>query len=99
MNATGVPIGMHAADGLASVLGPFYAPAHVLCSQVESKQNWNVADTSHLNHGSDQAEVITSRLVAASLGVAAQMVDDGVVDATATDLGARSGLAWPVGPF
>ena len=99
MNATGVPIGMHAADGLASVLGPFYAAAQVLRRQVEAKQNWNIADTGHLNNGSDQAEVVTSRLVAASLGVAAQMVDEGVVDATATDLGARAGLRWPMGPF
>lgn len=99
MNATGVPIAMHAADGLASVLGPFYAPAKILCRQVESKQNWNVADTTLLNNGSDQADVVIRRLVGASLGVAAQMVDEGVVDATSADLGARAGLRWPVGPF
>ncbi len=99
MNATGVPIAMHAAEGLASVLGPFYAPAKILCQQVESKQNWDVADTGHLNNGSDQREVVTRRMVGASLGVAAQMVDEGVVSATAADLGARAGLRWPVGPF
>ncbi len=99
MNITGVPIGMHAADGLASVLGPFYAPAKSLCQQVEAKQDWDINDTKHLNNGSDQIEVVTQRLVAASLGVAAQMVDEGVVDATSTDLGARAGLRWPVGPF
>ena len=99
MNATGVPIAMHAADGLAGELGAFYAPAKVLCQQVAAKQDWNVADTQHLNSGSDQADVVTRRLVGASLGVAAQMVSEGVVDATATDLGARAGLRWPVGPF
>ena len=99
MNATGVPIAMHAADGLASELGAFYAPAKVLCRQVEAKQNWDVADTRLLNNGSDQAEVVTRRLVGASLGVAAQMVDEGVVDATSADLGARAGLRWPIGPF
>ena len=99
MNATGVPIAMHAADGLASELGAFYAPAKILCQQVEAKQDWNVADTQQLNNGSDQAEVVSSRLVAASLGVAAQMVDEGVVDATSADLGARAGLRWPIGPF
>ncbi len=99
MNATGVPIAMHAADGLASELNPFYAPAQVLCRQVEAKQDWNVEDTRQLNNGYDQAEVVTRRLVGASLGVAAQMVDEGVVDATSTDLGARAGLRWPVGPF
>jgi enoyl-CoA hydratase/3-hydroxyacyl-CoA dehydrogenase len=99
MNATGVPIAMHAADGLASVLGTFYAPAEILCRQVEAKQNWNVEDARLLNNGSDQEDVVTRRLVGASLGVAAQMVDEGVVDATSADLGARAGLRWPVGPF
>ncbi len=99
MNATGVPIAMHAADGLATELNAFYGPAKVLCQQVEAKQDWNLDDDQHLNNGSDQLEVVTRRLVGASLGVAAQMVDEGVVDATATDLGARAGLRWPVGPF
>jgi enoyl-CoA hydratase / 3-hydroxyacyl-CoA dehydrogenase len=99
MNATGVPIAMHAADGLTSVLGKFYAPAQILCQQVEAKQDWDANDTRLLNNGSDQEAVVTRRLVGASLGVAAQMVDEGVVDATSTDLGARAGLRWPVGPF
>jgi enoyl-CoA hydratase/3-hydroxyacyl-CoA dehydrogenase len=99
MNATGVPIAMHAADGLAGVLGAFYAPAQILCRQVESGQNWDVTDTRQLKNGSDQQAVVTRRLVGASLGVAAQMVEEGVIDATSTDLGARAGLRWPVGPF
>jgi len=99
MNATAVPITMHAANGLAGELGAFYAPAKVICQQVEAKQDWNLEDTQHLNNGSDQADVVTRRLIGASLGVAAQMVDEGVVDATSADLGARSGLRWPMGPF
>ncbi|PNU19033.1 hypothetical protein C2E25_14600 [Geothermobacter hydrogeniphilus] len=99
MNATGVPIAMHAADGLSGELGPFYAPAEILCRQVASKQDWNVEDSSLLNNGSDREDVVIRRLVGASLGVAAQMVDEGVVDATSADLGARAGLRWPVGPF
>lgn len=99
MNATGVPIAMHAADGLAGVLGTFYEPAQILRRQVESKQDWDVSDTRPLNNGSDQGDVVKRRLIGASLGVAAQMVDEGVVDATSTDLGARAGLRWPVGPF
>ncbi len=99
MNATGVPIAMHAADGLASELHAFYAPAKILCQQVEAKKDWNIEDTQHLNNGSDQADIVTRRLVGASLGVAAQMVSEGVIDATSTDLGARAGLRWPMGPF
>ena len=99
MNVTGVPIAMHAADGLASELHAFYAPAKILCQQVEAKEDWNLEDTQHLNNGSDQADVVTRRLVGASLGVAAQMVSEEVIDATSTDLGARAGLRWPMGPF
>jgi enoyl-CoA hydratase/3-hydroxyacyl-CoA dehydrogenase len=99
MNATGVPIAMHAAEGLAGELNPFYAPAKILCQQVEAGKNWDVENTRVLNNGSDQAEVVKRRLVGASLGVAAQMVAEGVVDATAADLGARAGLRWPMGPF
>ncbi len=99
MNATGVPIAMHAADGLASELGPFYAPSEILCQQVASGRDWNVDDTKILAGGSDDLDVVTKRLVGASLGVAVQMVDEGVVSATDADLGARAGLRWPVGPF
>jgi len=99
MNATGVPIAMHAADGLASKLGDFYKPAGILCDQVESGALWDVADTTILKDGANDEEVVTSRLLAAALGVAAQMVGEGVVDATSNDLGTRAGLRWPVGPF
>lgn len=99
MNATGVPIAMHAADGLAGVFGSFYAPADILRRQVEAGQDWDVSDRTPHSNGSDQAEAVTRRLVGASLGVAAQMVDEEVVDATSADLGARAGLRWPMGPF
>ncbi len=99
MNATGVPIAMHAADGLAGKLGDFYKPSQILCDQVASGTLWDEGDTTLLNEGTNDEDVITSRLIAAALGVAAQMVGEGVVDATSTDLGTRAGLRWPVGPF
>ncbi|MCF8474977.1 MAG: 3-hydroxyacyl-CoA dehydrogenase/enoyl-CoA hydratase family protein [Emcibacter sp.] len=99
MNATGVPIAMHAADGLASKLGNFYKPSKILCNQVASGNLWDVSDTQILNGGEDNEDVVTSRLIGASLGIAAQMVSEGVVDATSNDLGTRAGLRWPMGPF
>lgn len=99
MNATGVPIALHAAEGLAMVMGIFYAPAQILRWQVEAGQPWDEPSTLILNQGSNQAEVIKRRLLGASLGVEVQMVDEGVVSATDADLGARAGLRWPVGPF
>ncbi|PCI50930.1 MAG: hypothetical protein COB49_03180 [Alphaproteobacteria bacterium] len=99
MNATGVPIAMHAADGLAGKLGDFYRPSHILCDQVASGNLWDEADTTLLNNGENNENVVTSRLIASSLGIAAQMVGEGVIDATSNDLGTRAGLRWPKGPF
>lgn len=99
MNATGVPIAQHGAEGLASKLGPFYAPAATLCRQVASGKEWDVEDRQIPGGGQFQPEVVRRRLLAASLGCAAQLVSEGVADATSTDLGARAGLRWPRGPF
>ncbi len=99
MNATGVAIAMHAASGLAEKLGAFYQPANLLVHQVATGKDWDLDDDSILNSSQSHPQVITERMVAATLGVAAQMVSEGVVDATSADLGARSGLAWPMGPF
>ncbi len=99
MNATGVPIAMHAADGLASKLGDFYKPAQILISQVDSGKLWDETDITILNNGANDEEKVTSRLLASALGIAAQMVSEGVVDATSSDLGTRAGLRWPMGPF
>jgi enoyl-CoA hydratase / 3-hydroxyacyl-CoA dehydrogenase len=99
MNATGVPIARHAAEGLAARLGPFYAPAETLVRQVESGQDWNLEDWHVPHDGREQPEAIRRRLLGAALGCAAALVSEGVCDATAVDLGARAGLRWPRGPF
>ena len=99
MNATGVPIARHAAAGLAARLGPFYAPAKTLCQQVERGGDWDLDDDRVAAGGAEQPEAIRRRLLAAALGCAAALVSEGVCDATATDLGARTGLRWPRGPF
>ena len=95
MNATGVPIAMHAAKNLAEAFGPFYAPARGLIAQVESKKPW---DLTVPTQGKDDELLVHERLLAAALGVAAQMITENVADAAATDLGARVGLRWAQGP-
>jgi len=95
MNATGVPIAMHAAQTLADAFGPFYAPAALLKEQVKSGKPWEIRDTG----GKSDDDAIRKRLLGATLGVAAQMVSEGVTNPTDADLGARIGLRWPLGPF
>ncbi|PCI23996.1 MAG: 3-hydroxyacyl-CoA dehydrogenase [SAR324 cluster bacterium] len=96
MNATGVPIAMHAAQTLADTFGPMYEPCEKLCKQVELAIDWDCESTDSPKNDEQQ---IKERLLAMSLGVAAQLVSEGVTDVTDTDLGARLGLRWPVGPF
>lgn len=96
MNATGVPIALHSAETLADAFGPMYAPAEILRRQVEAGLNWDLDLTESRE---DNAEVVRERLLAMTLGVAAQLVSEGVGDASSTDLGARIGLRWPIGPF
>ncbi|NIB43460.1 3-hydroxyacyl-CoA dehydrogenase/enoyl-CoA hydratase family protein [Pseudomaricurvus alkylphenolicus] len=96
MNATGVPITLHASRTLEENFGPMYAPAGRLIETVDAAQQWDLSDeTSPKN----DREAVTNRLLAMSLGVAAQMVSEGVTGVTETDLGARLGLRWPIGPF
>jgi len=96
MNATGVPIAMHAAENLADKFGRFYRAAPALKAQVSAGKPW---DLTMSGKGRDDEDSVRSRLLASALGVAAQMVSEGVADATATDLGARIGLRWGLGPF
>ncbi len=95
MNATGVPIAMHAAQTLADAFGPFYAPAQKLKEQVETGKLWEIKE----GNGNTSEDIVKDRLIGATLGVAAQMVSEGVTTATDADLGARIGLRWPMGPF
>lgn len=95
MNATGVPIAEHSAANLAAAFGGFYHPAEALVRQAGSGEPWEIdADD---RHGDEQR--VRERLLATTLGVACQLVSEGVVDAAAVDLAARVGLRWPSGPF
>lgn len=96
MNATGVPVAQHACEGLAEKFGAFYAPAEGLKKQVATKTDW---DLNVAYAGKNDEQVVKNRLLAASLGVAAQMVSEGVTTTSETDLGARMGLRWFQGPF
>ncbi len=100
MNATGVPITFHAAETLAAQFGPMYAPSASLRKQVDSGEDWDCSSIALIQSGtSDNVDQIKKRLLGITLGVAAQMVSEKVADASDTDLGARLGLSWPVGPF
>lgn len=95
MNVTGVPIAQHAAAGLASELGSFYAPCDKLKEQVASKSDWNLDGEPNAKGVSE----VEDRLLGVTLLVAAALVEEGVSTAEDTDIGAMVGLRWPRGPF
>lgn len=95
MNVTGVPIALHAATTLGEELGPFYAPAEALRRQVESGENWN------LEGEVDESafEEVGDRLLGVVFFIVGQIVDEKVSTVEDTDIGARVGLRWRLGPF
>ncbi len=96
MNATGIPIALHSANTLANQFGPMYAPSKSLAMQVASGEEWDCQSSETPQNNREQ---VSNRLLAMSLGVAAQLVSEKVASVTDTDLGARLGLRWPQGPF
>lgn len=95
MNATGVPIACHAADGLSRSLGAFYAPSERLRRQVKSKAPWD------LSGEPDPAafDAVSERLWGVAFWVAAKLAAEGGASREDIDRGARIGLRWEHGPF
>lgn len=95
MNATGVPIAMHACDGLAAALGEFYSPAAGLKAQVAAGKNWPLDGPVE---GAPLPQ-IAERLFAVTWGVCGLLLDEGVATLEDIDRGAKIGLRWSLGPF
>ncbi|MGB0951890.1 MAG: 3-hydroxyacyl-CoA dehydrogenase NAD-binding domain-containing protein [Planctomycetota bacterium] len=96
MNVTGVPISMHAATSLGHSLGAFYSPGQALIDFCETgERNWS------LEGEVDESayDAIADRMLGVTFYVACQLVDEGVASVEDTDIGARVGLRWPIGPF
>ncbi|MGB0589082.1 MAG: 3-hydroxyacyl-CoA dehydrogenase/enoyl-CoA hydratase family protein [Myxococcota bacterium] len=97
MNATGVPITMHAANTLKDAFGPFYAPADALNDIVGRGDSWTIDEAQPLDD--DAAAAIATRLRGAAWLACGQLVDEKISDPMDTDIGARVGLRWGRGPF
>lgn len=96
MNVTGVPISLHAQRTLHEELGPFYKPADLLVKQVEElKADWDLEGELQ----ESEFEYIEERFLAVAVGIAAQLVEEGVASLEDTEKGATVGLRWAQGPF
>ncbi|MEJ2165828.1 MAG: 3-hydroxyacyl-CoA dehydrogenase NAD-binding domain-containing protein [Desulfobacterales bacterium] len=95
MNVTGIPIAVHSSTTLGNELGPFYAPADILKTQMEKNENWDLAGSVD----ESKLPAVIDRFYGVCLGVAAALVDEGVASIEDTDRGAKIGLRWSMGPF
>lgn len=95
MNVTGVPIALHSSESLGGSLNPIYAPPAKLKEQAESGALWPLEGQVEEN----MIQPVADRLMAVVFYVASSMLQEGISDVADTDLGAKVGLRWKIGPF
>ncbi|GAB4276695.1 MAG: 3-hydroxyacyl-CoA dehydrogenase/enoyl-CoA hydratase family protein [Deferrisomatales bacterium] len=95
MNVTGVPIAYHAQATLGRELGSFYEPVALLRKQGEAGTPWDLAGEPDEGKFSQVAD----RLLGVVFQVVGEILDEEVATLEDTDLGAKIGLRWAVGPF
>jgi len=95
MNVTGIPIAVHSSATLGRELGPFYATAAILERQMEKHEDWDLSGEVE----EEKVQAVHDRFQGVCLGVAAQLVSEGVARIEDTDRGAKIGLRWVMGPF
>jgi enoyl-CoA hydratase/3-hydroxyacyl-CoA dehydrogenase len=96
MNVTGIPIAFHAESSLHAAFGPAYAPAEALGAQFRGGQPWPWKETAV---EPERAAAVRERFLGLTIGIAVQLVEEGVATAEATDRGAVVGLRRRFGPF
>ena len=96
LNVTGIPLAVHASEGLGGEFGLFYGTPDILKTQMEKNEDWD------LNDGpveEEKIDAIKDRYYGICLGVAATLVDEGVATIEDVNIGAKLGLRWAKGPF
>lgn len=96
MNVTGIPIAHHSMGSLEAAFGPAYAASRGLTAQFQLGQPWAWKDTPV---EPEKKAAVRRRLLGLVLGIATELVAEGVATPEATDRGATVGLRWAKGPF
>ncbi|MBK9283013.1 MAG: 3-hydroxyacyl-CoA dehydrogenase/enoyl-CoA hydratase family protein [Sphingobacteriaceae bacterium] len=98
MNATGVPIAMHAQKTLEH-FGPSYKVSEKLEQQVSSGQNWDLSDVENSKVTSEKEMLISERMLGCTFFVCSQILEEKVCSAVDLNRGAKIGLRWRFGPI
>jgi enoyl-CoA hydratase / 3-hydroxyacyl-CoA dehydrogenase len=96
MNVTGVTIAYHSQSSLHRAFGEAYAPSRRLEEQFRAGAPWPWKET---RVEPEKKARVRSRFVGLTVGIATQLVEEGVTSAEATDRGATVGLRRKWGPF
>lgn len=96
MNATGVPIALHAQKTL-EIYGPAYKVASRLEQQVESKKNWEIK-SGEVQIKDEIRKLINERMLGCVFFVCSQILEEEVCSPIDLNKGAKIGLKWKKGP-
>lgn len=96
MNVTGIPIAFHAQSSLYRAFGPAYAPSKLLEAQFRRGAPWDWKSTPV---EPEKKRAVHERLLGLTIGIATELVEEGVATPEATDRGATVGLRRKWGPF
>ncbi|MCC7051487.1 MAG: enoyl-CoA hydratase/isomerase family protein, partial [Bacteroidia bacterium] len=97
MNATGVPIALHAQKTLEH-FGPSYKVSSLLEKQVAAKQNWDLTGTDTVVCSPEKEKAINERILGSTFFVCSQILEENVCSAVDLNRGAKIGLRWRFGP-
>ena len=97
MNATGVPIALHAQKTLEH-FGPSYKISNKLAEQVASGKDWDLSGMDLVEVSSDKPKMINDRILGCTFFVCSQILAEEVCSAVDLNRGAKIGLRWRKGP-
>lgn len=92
MNATGVPVTLHAQRTL-EFFGPSYTVAKLLKSQVEKKENWKIGYMD-ISMNTDLEKHISERMLGCVFFVCSQILEEDICTGVDLHKGAKIGLRW-----
>ena len=97
MNATGVPIALHAQKTLEH-FGPSYEISKKLEEQVATGNDWSLSGMGEVNITPELAKSVNERILGCTFFVCSQILDEEVCTAVDLNRGAKIGLRWRFGP-
>ncbi|MBK6522704.1 MAG: 3-hydroxyacyl-CoA dehydrogenase/enoyl-CoA hydratase family protein [Sphingobacteriaceae bacterium] len=98
MNATGVPIAMHAQRTLEH-FGPSYKVSPSLEKQVQSGKEWDISGIESTLVAAEKEKAINERMLGCTFFVCSQILEEKVCTAVDLNRGAKIGLRWRFGPI